>query len=297
VIECVPNVSEGRDTAALRRLVAACERSLLDWHNDPDHNRSVFTLAGGGIRDAESAVRLLAGAVAQHVDLTAHQGVHPRTGALDVVPFVALGGTTAETGQASQAAHSFARWWSEAFAVPCFMYDDADPQHRDLPNIRRTAFKLRRPDYGPSLPHPQLGASAVGARKPLVAINCLLVARDVEVANRIARAMRESSGGMRGVRALGFVLASEDRAQVSMNLVDLDATGVEEAVLHVRELAHAERTDIARVELVGLIPARELDRCSEDFLQWSGLDATQTIEFRVAALPPSGSGAGPGATG
>ena len=283
MIQCVPNVSEGRDQQVLAALADACTRSLIDWHADVDHNRSVFTFAGPGARDAEGAVRVLARAVAGRIDLGAHRGVHPRLGALDVVPFVALGTTTVERAQASEAAHSFARWWSQAFDVPCFMYDEADPTNRDLPSIRRGAFRLLRPDYGPSLPHAQLGATAVGARKPLVAINCMLVSREVEVANRIARAMRESSGGLPGVRALGFILAAADRAEVSMNLVDLDRTGVEEAVLHVRELARKERTDVAQVELVGLIPARELDRCSQDFLKWSGLDAAQTIEWRIAA--------------
>jgi glutamate formiminotransferase len=281
VLECVPNVSEGRDDTTLDALDAACGQSLLDRHADVDHHRSVFTLAGPGPRDAEAAARHLARAVARLVDVREHEGEHPRIGALDVVPFIAIGPTKAEHEIAVESAHSFARWWSAAYDVPCFMYDDAHPDHRDLPEVRRVAFRIERPDYGPNAPHPTLGATAVAARKPLVAINCLLLAHDVEIARRVARAVRESNGGLKGVRALGFHLAAEDRAQVSLNLVDLDRTGVQDAVLHVRELARAEHTDVIRVELVGLLPRRELDRCSEEFLQWSRLDATQTIEVKI----------------
>lgn len=284
MLECVANVSEGRDRDLLATLVQACGSSLLDLHVDPDHHRSVFTLAGPGPREAEAAIRSLARVVARNVDIGGHSGVHPRFGALDVVPFVALSPTRAEHEAAVEAARSFARWWSEAHGVPVFLYDDADPEGCDLPTTRRRAFKIRAPDHGPSSPHPQLGATAVGARKPLVAINCELVTKHVDVARRIAMATRELNGGLPGVRALAFTLASTGRTQVSMNLVDLDRTGVQEAVLHVRELARLERTEIARVELVGLVPRSELDRCSDEFLRWSGLDADVTIEARLVEM-------------
>ena len=281
MLECVPNVSEGRDLAVLDRLSAACGQSLVDLHHDADHHRSVFTLAGPGPRASEGALRQLARSVAISIDMHDHDGIHPRLGALDVVPFIALGPTKAEQNRAVDAAHSFARWWSTAFSVPCFIYDDADEQHQTLPEIRRRAFRLSEPNYGPSEPHPTLGATAVGARKPLIAVNCVLLAQDVQPAYRIARAMRESDGGLPGVRALGFHLDAIDRSQVSMNLVDLDQTGIEAAVLHVRELAHSERTEVTSVEVVGLLPASELNRCSQDFLQWAKIDADQTIEARV----------------
>lgn len=277
------NISEGRDTAVLEALVAACGVSLLDWHADADHHRSVFTLAGPGPRDAETAARVLARVAARRIDLTEHRGEHPRLGVVDVVPFVALGTTAAEREQAREAAHSFARWWSEAFEVPCFMYDDADAEGRDLPTLRRTAFKLRRPDYGPSLTHHTLGATAVGARRPLIAVNCVLLSDDATIANRIARELREVNGGLPGVRALSFRLRDPDRVQVSMNLVDLERTGLEEAVLHVRELAIAAKTDVVGVELVGLAPRRELDRCSAEFLAWAQIPTDAAIEARVAA--------------
>ena len=287
MLECVANVSEGRDPDVIAALAAACGTSLLDVHSDPDHHRSVFTLAGPGTRDAEGAARRLARGVAEHLTIAGHAGVHPRFGALDVVPFVALGGSDAERQVAGLAARAFARWWADTFAVPVFCYDDADPKARDLPHARLHAFTGRAPDFGPPEPHPQLGATAVGARAPLVAVNCILVTRDVEVARRIAKRLRGRGGGLPGVRALGFLLDTEARAQVSMNVTDLAQTGIQEACLHVRELAHAERTDVARVELVGLVPRAEIDRCSDDFLTWSGLDAEVTIEARLARAAPA----------
>lgn len=282
VLECVVNVSEGRDPEVLDALVDACGPSLLDWHADADHHRSVFTLCGPGPRDAEAASRVLARTAARRIDLTRHRGEHPRLGVVDVVPFVALGTTAAERQLAVDAAHSFARWWSQAYEVPCFLYDDADPEGRDLPSVRRSAFKSRRPDYGPSLVHHTLGATAVGARKPLIAVNCMLITAEAPLANQIVRRTRESSGGLPGVRALAFYLAEHERMQVSLNLVDLDRTGLEEAILHVRDVARSLRTDVASIELVGLAPRRELDRCSEDFLRWARIPTEAAIEARVA---------------
>lgn len=279
------NVSEGRDLAVLRAIAERCAASLVDVHADADHHRSVFTLAGPGPHDAATAARDLADAVAARISIAEHDGVHPFLGALDVVPFVALGGTKVERAEAAGAARAFGQWWAEAHGVPVFFYDEADAGGRDLPHIRRHAFKSRRPDFGPDAPHPTLGATAVGARKPLIAINLLLVTQDVAVARRIAREIRESDGGLPGVRALGLMLASEKRPQVSMNLVDLDRTGIEDACLTVRDLARGERTAVASVEVVGLIPRLELDRCSDEFLQWADIDATCAIEARVGLGP------------
>jgi glutamate formiminotransferase len=285
VLECVANVSEGRDFAGLRTLAGSCGDSLVDVHADPDHHRSVFTLAGPGAHAATAAARDLAGAVAANVSIDGHDGVHPFLGALDVVPFVALGGTLAERNLAAEAAREFGQWWAETSGVPVFLYDDADAKGHDLPSTRRHAFGSRPPDFGPAQPHPTLGATAVGARKPLVAINLLLATDDVAVARRIARGVREQDGGLPGVRALGLMLASVGHPQVSMNLVDLDRTGIEEACLEVRERCRRERTDVESVELVGLVPGRDLDRCSDEFLRWAGLDASAAIEVRIGHGP------------
>lgn len=269
----------------LRALAEACGPSLVDVHADGDHHRSVFTLAGPGPRDACVGARALAAAVAGHLTIADHEGEHPRFGALDVVPFVALGGTNTEKAQAAQEARAFGAWWADNYAVPVFLYDDADPQGRDLPHARSHGFKARKPDFGPGTPNSKLGATAVGARRVLVAINCALVTRDVAIARKIARMLRERDGGLRGVRALGFYLPDVRRAQVSMNLTDIDYTGIQDACLTVRSMAQRFGTDVAGVELVGLVPRRELDRCSDDFLTWSRIDATSTIEARVGHGP------------
>ncbi len=285
MLECVVNVSEGRDMLRLRIIARACGPSLVDVHADADHHRSVFTLAGPGRRDAVAGARSLAAAVAEQCSIVDHAGEHPRFGALDVVPFVALGGTRIERAEAADEARKFGEWWAREFAVPVFLYDDADPEQRDLPSARATSFRSREPDFGPAAPHPRLGATAVGARQPLVACNCVLVSREISVARQIAREVRERSGGLRGVRALGFFLPEARRAQVSMNLVEIEHTGVQDACLHVRALAREHGTDVASVELVGLIPRRDLDRCTDDFLRWSRLDAESTIEARVGKGP------------
>lgn len=282
VLECVPNVSEGRNHALIDELGAACGVSLLDVHRDADHHRSVFTLAGPGERDCEPAVRALAHALMRRIDLADHDGVHPRTGALDVVPFVALTGTVAAV--AREAALEFGAWAADELGTPVFFYGDADEQHRTLPSVRATAFERRDPDVVPARVRPELGAIAVGARPVLVAVNYELDRDDVASARRIAHDVRERDGGLPGVRALGFRLASRGVAQVSMNLVALERTGVEAAYVAVRDAARRYDADVTRVELVGLLPAQELERCSQEFLEWSGLSPSQTIESRLAAV-------------
>ena len=280
MLECVVNVSEGRRADVLARLAAACGPALLDLHADADHHRSVFTLAGDGDAAEMAALGLLE-AVAAEVDLTGHQGVHPRLGAVDVVPFVALDGSA--PADAVAAAGRFGRLAANRWGLPVFLYDAADPQRRTLPSVRRDAFLGRTPDFGPPAPHPRLGAVAVGARPVLVAVNCDLTSPDLDAARQIARAVRERDGGLPGVRALGFMLASRGRAQVSMNLVDLAATGLEAALTAVRAEADKRGVPIAAVELVGLIPEAELRRCSRPFLNWAGLGPELTIEARLVA--------------
>jgi glutamate formiminotransferase len=273
------NVAEGRDRATLRALARECGAALLDVHTDADHHRTVFTLAGPGDADAIPAARALAIAVAARVVVTGNDGVHPRLGALDVVPFVGLGETDAERADAVRAAREFGAWWAETHDVPVFLYDDADPSGRDLPRTRREAFTTRSPDFGPNAPHPALGATAVGARRPLVAINVWLASDDLGIARRIAAAVRERDGGLPGVRALGLPVGAH--VQVSMNLVDLPRTGIETAVTAVRERARTESATVASVELVGLVPRRELNRCSAEFLRWAGLDGDLAVEDRI----------------
>jgi glutamate formiminotransferase len=282
VLECVPNVSEGRRHDVVDRLAAACGAPLLDVHADPDHNRSVFTLAADPPEAVERAAVQLAEAVDQDIDASSwRDGIHPRLGALDVVPFVALSGTAEARASAVRTAHYFAGWLADAMDVPTFLYDEADPEERPLPRLRRDAFVRRMPDYGPAEPHPRLGATAVGARPALVAVNCELDRDDVDLARRIAHDVRERGGGLRGVRALGFELASRRRVQVSLNLTDLETTGLEDACAEVAVLARAEGADLARIELVGLIPRAVLDDCGPAFRRRAGLGDDQTIEGRL----------------
>jgi glutamate formiminotransferase len=283
VLECVANVSEGRDHTVLEALADACGRSLLDLHSDVDHHRSVFTLAGPGLADAAGAARALARRAVDLIDLRAHDGAHPRFGVVDVVPFVALDEPAAV---AVDAACAFARWIADELGVPAFLYGDADPGHRTLPETRRDAFVRRAPDCDPTSADQRAGAVAVGARPPLVAVNCRLDRDDVALARDIARRVRERDGGLPGVRALGFRLDSVAAAQVSMNVTDLDATGVEVACREVRLLAGAAGAAVAEVELVGLVPAAEQRRWSREFRSWSGLGPEVTIEARLAAARP-----------
>jgi glutamate formiminotransferase len=276
----VPNVSEGRRREVVEALAAACGEPLLDVHVDPDHNRSVFTVMAAAAEDVEAAAVRLAEAVARTVDRSWREGVHPRLGALDVVPFVALSGTPEARASAVRTAQYFAGWLGDTLDVPTFLYGEADPQERPLPRLRRDAFVRRMPDYGPSEPHPKLGAAAVGARPPLVAINCELDRDDVDLARRIADDVRERGGGLPGVRALGFELPSRGRAQVSLNVTDLEATGVEEACADVARAARAQGADLARIELVGLMPRAALEECSPAFRRRAGLGDEQTIEGR-----------------
>jgi glutamate formiminotransferase len=279
VLECVPNVSAGRDEIVLAALWHACADALLDVHTDVDHHRSVYTLSGP--RCAVTA-RALAVTVARYVDISRHEGVHPRLGALDVVPFVALAGS--DPANAVAEAREFAAWIAETLAVPAFLYGDADAGGRSLPQLRRDAFTARAPDFGPPTPHPRLGAVAVGARPVLVAVNCDLDGDDVALARDIAREVRERDGGLPGVRALGWLLPSRGVAQVSMNLVDLARTGLQAACEAVRDRARGRGRDVARVELVGLVPEAELARSDPAFLAWAGIGPDRTIESRLEAL-------------
>lgn len=279
MLECVVNISEGRDRATIDAIAAACGPALLDVHTDTDHHRSVLTLAGRDLQDAARAARDLTDEVAERLDLSGHRGVHPRLGAVDVVPFVALAPTAAST--AVEAAREYAEWVVAAHGVPVFLYGDADPQARSLPEARRDAFRTRAPDLGPAKPHPRLGAVAVGARPPLVAINVELATDDLELARRVAAAVRERDGGLPGVRALGLALPERGHAQVSMNLVALERTGIEEACDEVERRLLAAGVGVDRIELVGLVPAAARARCTPGFLERSGIGPDRSVEARV----------------
>ena len=280
LLECVVNVSEGRDADALAAIVDAGTGALLDVHSDRDHNRSVLTLAGPG-PVLEDAVRAVARTTVERIDLRLHAGVHPRLGALDVVPFVPLERTGspglpgADLTPALEARQRFATWASEALALPCFFYGP----ERTLPEVRREAFVRLAPDAGPSRPHPKAGACAVGARGALVAYNVWLATPDVSVARAVAAAIRSPA-----VRALG--LALDGATQVSCNLVDPYVFGPEKAYDAVRGLAEEAGTGVARAELVGLAPAAVVETVPVGRRTLLDLDPDRTVEARLAGLDP-----------
>jgi glutamate formiminotransferase / 5-formyltetrahydrofolate cyclo-ligase len=278
VLECVVNVSEGRDTDILAAIADAGTHALLDVHSDRDHNRSVLTLAGPA-PVLEDAVRAVARATLEHIDLRRHQGVHPRLGSLDVVPFVPLGpsgspcGPGADLTPALEARRRFATWAGEELALPCFFYGP----ERSLPEVRREAFGRLVPDAGPAHPHMSAGACAVGARGALVAYNLWLGTPDVTVARAVAAAIRGPA-----VRALG--LAVGGTTQVSCNLVDPFVLGPVQVYDVVNRLAQEAGTGLARAELVGLAPAAIVDAVPAARRHDLDLDPDRTVEARIAGL-------------
>ncbi|MGC8463208.1 MAG: glutamate formimidoyltransferase [Acidimicrobiales bacterium] len=285
-LECVVNVSEGRDLAIVDRIATAGGACLLDVHTDPDHNRSVLTLAGTD-PDLWDAVRAVVAEAVEHIDLTSHRGVHPRLGAADVVPFVPLlpaGPATATSDGALDDAlglrDRFACWAGTALALPCFLYGP----ERSLPEVRAGAFRSLWPDAGPATPHPTAGASAVGARHVLVAYNLWLAPADgnqrhaddlVAAARRIAAQLRGP-----GVRALGLAVAGT--AQVSCNLIDPVHVGPELVYDRVVAAAEVAGLTVARAELVGLATDAVLERVPPRRWAELGLSAEQTVEARLA---------------
>ncbi len=272
LVECIANVSEGRDPAALERLADAVRSvpgaSLLDIHADPDHHRSVFTFVGKRAAAEEAAFRLIVLAAAT-IDLTRHRGVHPRIGAADVVPFVGLGGV--QPGEVVALARRLAVRVGREAALPSYLYGDAatSPERRLLRVVRSGQFErlrvavrhdpARRPDAGPRELHPTAGAVAIGVRGPLVAWNVWLAGNDLAAAKAIAAQVRESGGGLPGVQAMGVPLATPGVAQVSMNLTRPFECGPVEATERVMRLAAEAGVAVGRSELVGLVPADLLD--------------------------------------
>lgn len=262
---CIPNVSEGRRPDVIERIAGAARTAgtkLLDIHSDPDHNRSVFTLAGPLESLSESALSMAQEAMAL-IDLGKHEGVHPRMGAIDVVPFTASGQwNDGDLRDAIDASVRTARRLWEELGIPCFLYEMAAlKRHADaisLPQVRRHAFEILAPDFGGPGPHPTAGATTVGARKRLVAYNIFIETQDVEIAKQIASQIRSSGGGLEGVRALGFYLPSRRCAQISMSLFRPEHTTMADAYDAVLEQAKKNDVRVLEAELVGLCPASAL---------------------------------------
>lgn len=295
VVECVPNFSEGRDAAVVDRIaqaIAAVEGVwLLARESDADHNRSVITFAGVPEAVLEGALAGVAEAVAS-IGLTKQRGVHPRIGAADVVPFVPVDGITMD--ECVRLAWRAGEEIWRRLGVPVYFYEAA-ARRADrvrLENIRRGQFEglrdavrvdpERRPDVGGPELHPTAGATVVGARKFLIAYNVNLATADVEIARRIARTIRTSSGGLPCVKAMGVMLASRNLAQVSMNLTDFETTPVHVVFEAVKREAARNGVSIAGSELIGLIPRKALEMAAGVDLQWENLRPDSILEQRIA---------------
>ena len=294
LVECVPNFSEGRDAAKVDAIVEAMRLPavwLLDREMDADHNRCVITLVGEREAIQEAAIRGV-GKAAELIDLTRHQGAHPRMGAADVVPFIPIDGVTIEDCVA-MARHVGAEIWRR-FEVPVYLYEAAaaTPERQNLENIRRGQFEgirdeiavnpARRPDFGDPRVHPTAGATVVGARKALIAYNIFLSTADVDIAKKIAKAVRFSTGGLRFVKGAGFLVRG--MAQVSMNLTDFEQTPIHRVFEFVKREAARYGVVPVSSEIVGLIPKLALEQAAEWFLQVENFDSSLVLENRLAAV-------------
>jgi glutamate formiminotransferase len=265
-LECVPNVSEGRRPEVIRRLAAVAGGTgavLLDRSSDRDHHRSVFTLAGTPPALEQALLHLYEEALST-LDLRVHQGVHPRVGAVDVVPFVPLGDTPMAVAEAT--ARRLAATVAERFELPVYLYAQAarQPEHRQLADIRRGGLEglARRlasdrrwlPDAGPHRLHPRAGATVIGARFFLIAFNAVLASSELSAARAVARTVRASAGGLPALLAIGVPLAERGRVQVSMNLLDYRQTSLPAALEAVQAAARTLGTEVAETEIVGLVP-------------------------------------------
>jgi glutamate formiminotransferase / 5-formyltetrahydrofolate cyclo-ligase len=292
VVECVPNFSEGTDARRVEAIVAAMRVEgvyLLDWSMDADHNRSVVTIAGEPGAVVEAAVRG-AGKAAELIDLTRQQGEHPRIGAADVIPFVPISNIRLEQCVLLARQAGLEIW--RRFGVPVYFYEAAAarPDRANLEDVRRGQFEglkesvrkesARKPDLGGPGLHPTAGACAIGARKFLVAYNIYLDSADVSIARAMAREIRASSGGMKGVKAMGVM--AQGRAQLSMNITDFEATPISQVHDMVSNLAVRHKVGLAEGEIIGLIPEAACERESAWMRQLSGFDAqAKILEHRL----------------
>jgi len=294
IVECVPNFSEGRRKEVVDAITAAIGSvpriRVLDVEMDADHNRSVITFVGDRTSVAEAAFNGAKAAVAL-IDMNQHRGEHPRIGALDVLPFVPIVGVTME--DCVVLARSVGKRIADELDVPVYLYEAAAtrPDRKALPNIRRgeyeglkTAIEAdpdRKPDFGPARLHPTAGACVVGARPVLIAWNVNLRTKDVTVAKRIAKTIRESDGGLPAVRAKGFELADRGLVQVSMNMLDYHKSSLVQAFEAIRALAAKEGVEIAESEIIGLVPLDAILEGATQYFKLARFHREQILEARL----------------
>lgn len=309
IVECVPNFSEGRDAAKVDALVDAMRAVpgvyVLDREMDADHNRCVITLAGEPDAVAEAALRGV-GKALELIDLTKHTGAHPRIGATDVVPFIPIEGVTID--DCVHLAKKVGREIWERYRIPIYFYEAAaqHPERTNLENIRKGQFEGlaqevltnpdRAPDVGEPRLHPTAGATVVGARKFLIAYNINLNTPDVEIAKKIAKAIRFSTGGLRYAKAMGVDLRARNLAQVSINMTDFEQTPLHRVFEMVKREAERYGVMIVGSEIVGLIPKRAIELTADFYLHLENFSPMQVLENRLGAslsnAVPSGESAG-----
>lgn len=291
LVECVPNFSEGRDKAKVERILDVVRGvpgvKLIDWSMDGSHNRAVVTFVGAPAAASEAAFRAISKAK-ELIDLTQHQGEHPRVGATDVVPFVPLEGSSMK--ECVETAHALGRRVGRELEIPVYFYENAArrPERKNLPDVRNIGFEklrdaiatdaTREPDEGPKKAlHPTAGAVVIGARIFLIAYNVNLETQDVAIAKEIAKKIREKDGGLKGIKAMGFFLDDLKCAQVSMNVCNFEATGIARVFDEIEKLARERGVAIKESELVGLAPRASVPRGTAEHVRLRGFDPKKQI--------------------
>jgi glutamate formiminotransferase len=297
VIECVPNISEGRRQDVISKITEELQAvpglRVLDVQSDAAHNRSVFTLAGDAAAMLAGIPKLFAAAISA-IDLTSHKGEHPRMGAVDVTPFIPIDDVT--MAECVALARAVAQDVASRFSLPVYLYEEAasSPERKNLEDIRRGEFeglaaKMAKPgwapDFGPAAPHPTAGASVIGARMPLIAYNINLATTRLDVAKKIASAIRHSSGGLRFVKAMGIALEERGIVQVSMNLTNYEKTPIFRVFEMVKREAERYGVAVLESEIVGLVPAAALRQSVEWYLQLEGFSGAQVLENKLRSRP------------
>ena len=293
IIECVPNISEGRDKGSVGQIAAAVRQTpgvrLLDVSSDPSHNRSVLTFVGDAPA-LRTAVIALFSAALERIDLRRHVGEHPRMGAVDVVPFIPIRGSSVE--ECVALSREVGAEIAESFGIPVYLYEDSanTEDRRNLAEIRKGQFegfseKMKdarwAPDFGPPQPHPSAGVVAIGARPFLIAYNVNLGTADLAIADRIAKTIRHSSGGFRFVKAMGVTLADRGIVQVSINMTNFKKTPLHRVFECVRSEAERHGVAIVGSEIVGMTPADALFAAAEHYLRLERFTPEQVIEARL----------------
>lgn len=294
LVECVPNFSEGRDKETIEKIVDEVRKTegvkLLDYCSDKDHNRSVVTMIGGPKEVKEAAFKLIKKA-SELIDMSKHEGAHPRMGATDVVPFIPIKDITTE--ECVELAKELGKRVGEELNIPVYLYEDAAtaPERQNLANIRKGQYegffeKIKqpewKPDFGPCEMNVKSGATVIGARFPLIAYNVNLGTDNIEIANAIARKIRHINGGLRYAKAVGVMLTERNIAQVSINLVQYEKTAIYTAQEMVKMEAKRYGVPVIGAEVIGLVPMKALIDCAEYYLQIENFDINQVLESRIS---------------